>query len=186
MADVVFISWFADASRSAVAAAQPYVQQAKEVVGQVTGVAADKARELGSIAQAQGGDTLRWAHNVIRSHRLSHTWLQVHTTCQVIRSLPPHNQTSCLKCAYHSCLQFLRAALLFVGCRRALRSSRSGFLCAYLALCAGLLATLLRPMYFLPAYGILSKSILDMRSVCSGRQECASKGVTSVQTKALT
>lgn len=42
-------------------AAQPYIEQAKQVASEYTLVAADKARELSSIAQAQGGDTLRSA-----------------------------------------------------------------------------------------------------------------------------
>ena len=47
------------ALNNTLAAAQPYVEQAKQVAADTAAAASDKARELGSIAQAQGGDTLR-------------------------------------------------------------------------------------------------------------------------------
>jgi len=39
--------------------AKPYIDQAKQMASETAAVASDKARELASIAQAQGGDTLR-------------------------------------------------------------------------------------------------------------------------------
>ena len=60
-------------------AAKPYIDQAKQMASETAAVASDKARELASVAQAQGGDTLRW---VLRFQTFDHHVLVCKLCCQ--------------------------------------------------------------------------------------------------------